>query len=82
MDTNYHFVWEKVQKRDIVVQYIPTEEQVADILTKGLHGSVFVKHCHNLALGSSSNEITVSKHVSTTVHIDDTNPATHQMVIL
>lgn len=82
MDTDYYFVQEKVQKWDIVVQYIPTKEQVANILTKGLHNLVFVKHCHNLALGFSSNEILVSKHVSTTVYIDDTNPTTHKMVIL
>ncbi|XP_050141134.1 uncharacterized mitochondrial protein AtMg00810-like [Malus sylvestris] len=54
LDTDYHFVREKVQKGDLRVQYISTEEQVADVLTKGLHSPVFVKQCHNLSLGSQS----------------------------
>ncbi|XP_050147277.1 secreted RxLR effector protein 161-like [Malus sylvestris] len=49
---DYHFVREKVQKGDMRVQYLPTKEQVADVLTKGLHSPIFVKHCHNLSLGS------------------------------
>ena len=52
LDTDYHFVREKVQTNDLRVQYIPIEEQVADVLTKGLHSPIFVKHCHNLSLGS------------------------------
>ncbi|KAB2608352.1 hypothetical protein D8674_011520 [Pyrus ussuriensis x Pyrus communis] len=50
LDTDYHFVREKVQRGDLLVQYIPTEEQVADVFTKGLHSPVFVKHCRQLAL--------------------------------
>ncbi|KAI5335957.1 hypothetical protein L3X38_026091 [Prunus dulcis] len=30
LDIDYHFVREKVQKKDLLVQYVPTEEQVAD----------------------------------------------------
>jgi hypothetical protein len=32
---NYHFVREKVAKKDIILQYIPTSLQPADIFTKG-----------------------------------------------
>jgi len=32
---NYHFVREKVAKKDIIPQYIPTSLQPADIFTKG-----------------------------------------------
>ncbi|CAN6724366.1 unnamed protein product [Malus baccata var. baccata] len=52
LDTDYYFVLENVQNGDLLVQYIPTEEQVADVFTKGLHSPVFNKHCHNLGLGS------------------------------
>ncbi|KAM2392834.1 hypothetical protein ACFX1X_036261 [Malus domestica] len=52
LDTDFHFVREKVQQNDILVQYVPTEEQTTDILTKGLHIPVFFKHCCNLRLGS------------------------------
>ena len=54
LDTNYHFVRERVQKEDLEVLYIPTEEQTADVLTKGLHSPLFLKHCYNLKLGNPS----------------------------
>ncbi|XP_028948155.1 uncharacterized mitochondrial protein AtMg00810-like [Malus domestica] len=54
LDTDYHFVRERVQRRDLEVLYIPTEEQTADILTKGLHSLSFLKHCYNLKLGNPS----------------------------
>nr|XP_017188293.2 uncharacterized protein LOC108173553 [Malus domestica] len=51
LDTDYHFVREKVQKGDRAVQYISTNEQVADVFTKGLHSPVFIHHCANLYIG-------------------------------
>ncbi|XP_048431488.1 uncharacterized mitochondrial protein AtMg00810-like [Pyrus x bretschneideri] len=54
LDTDYHFVREKVQQGDLEVSYTPTEDQSADILTKGFHGLLFVKHCYNLKLGTPS----------------------------
>ncbi|XP_048425022.1 uncharacterized mitochondrial protein AtMg00810-like [Pyrus x bretschneideri] len=56
LDTDYYFVREKVQKGDLVVQYIRTKEQVADIFTKGLHIPSFVHHCYNLNLGSPGSD--------------------------
>ncbi|KAM1202240.1 hypothetical protein ACFX2J_018216 [Malus domestica] len=50
--TNYHFVKEKVQQGDLQVQYVSTEDQTADILTKGLHSPSFLKHSFNLKLGN------------------------------
>lgn len=40
LDTNYHFIRERVQKKDLTIHYIPTESQVASILTKGLQSCV------------------------------------------
>ncbi|KAM0982243.1 hypothetical protein ACFX2A_015487 [Malus domestica] len=54
LDTDFHFVRERVQKGDLQVQYIPTEAQIADVLTKGLHSPLFVHHCSNLRLGYPS----------------------------
>ena len=51
LDIDYHFVREKVQKKDLLVQYVPTEEQVADVFTKGLHSPIFSRHCSHLRLG-------------------------------
>ncbi|KAL6291909.1 hypothetical protein ACE6H2_000051 [Prunus campanulata] len=52
LDVDFHFVRERVQRKDFLVQYIPTDDQIADVLTKGLHSPVFVKHCTNLSLGT------------------------------
>ncbi|TQE05979.1 hypothetical protein C1H46_008403 [Malus baccata] len=54
LDTDYHFVRERVQRGDLEVVYVPTDDQAADILTKGLHSPAFVKHCYNLQLGNPS----------------------------
>ena len=32
----YHFIWDMVQKGVVKLKYVPTEEQVADVLTKHL----------------------------------------------
>ncbi|BBH07344.1 hypothetical protein Prudu_019255 [Prunus dulcis] len=57
LDVDFHFIRERVQSKDLIVQYVPTDEQVADILTKGLHSPIFLKHCSNLSLGSSPAEL-------------------------
>jgi len=36
-----HFIIEKLEKGIINIEYIPTGQQVADILTKGLPGPTF-----------------------------------------
>ncbi|KAB2594907.1 hypothetical protein D8674_030357 [Pyrus ussuriensis x Pyrus communis] len=54
LDTDYHFVREKVQRGDLMVHYIPTDDQVANVFTKGLHSPIFHKHCRSLGLGISS----------------------------
>ena len=32
----YHFIWDMVQKGAVMIKYVPTEEQVAYVLTKPL----------------------------------------------
>ncbi|KAM2910150.1 hypothetical protein FF1_003050 [Malus domestica] len=44
LDTNFHFMRERVQQGDLEVVYIPTEDQTADVLTKGLHSPAFLRH--------------------------------------
>lgn len=36
IDIRYHFIRERVANNEIKVKYIPTEDQLADLLTKGL----------------------------------------------
>ena len=36
IEIKYHFIWDMLQKGDVKIKYVPTEEQVADVLTKPL----------------------------------------------
>ena len=54
LDTDYHFVRERVHKGDLLVEYIATTYQLTDVLTKGLHGPDFLHHCFNLKLAYPS----------------------------
>jgi hypothetical protein len=50
IDIQYHFVREKIQEGIISLNYIPTKEQLANILTKGLNPSLFKVNFDNLQL--------------------------------
>ena len=50
IDVRHHFLRELVAKGDIVVKYVPSLEQHADILTKALARELFEKH-RNFVLG-------------------------------
>lgn len=41
IDVQFHFIREKQEDGTIDVQYIPTDQQLADIFTKPLHGPLF-----------------------------------------
>jgi hypothetical protein len=42
IEVDYHFVREKVLNRDIIIKFISTQDQVADIFTKGLSSARFL----------------------------------------
>ena len=44
IDVRFHFVRELVSSGIIAVEYVPTNEQRADILTKALVGPIFREH--------------------------------------
>lgn len=43
IDVKFHFVRERVASKEVVLEYIDTKDQLADILTKALDGSTFTK---------------------------------------
>jgi transposase InsO family protein len=51
IDIQYHYVREKVQDGILNLQYCPTAEMTADILTKGLDRQLFDRHRAGLGLG-------------------------------
>ena len=46
----YHFIRELIANGYFELKYIRTEDQLADIITKGLNQKLFVKHRENLNL--------------------------------
>ncbi|XP_068329911.1 uncharacterized protein [Pyrus communis] len=57
IEIDVQLVREKVAKNKLMVQFVSSKEQFADILTKGLSAPLFCIHCTNLMLGSSKHEI-------------------------
>ena len=41
IDIRYFFLKERIDNGDICVKYLPTEDMIADILTKPLQGAMF-----------------------------------------
>ena len=44
VEIKYHFIREKAKKNDIEIFYMPSEELMADTLTKALLAEVFARH--------------------------------------
>lgn len=44
IDVRHHFVREKYENHEIEVFYLPSKEQIADIMTKALPKNLFFKH--------------------------------------
>jgi len=52
IDIDYHYVRDKVAQGDLVVQYVPSHLQLADMFTKGLSSSRFCFLRDNLSVMS------------------------------
>ena len=44
INVRFHFIRELTRSKTILVEYVPTKEQCADILTKALTGAIFKEH--------------------------------------
>ena len=50
IDLRHHYIRALVAEKIVELKYIPSSEQVADMLTKGLGYAIFKTHCDNLGL--------------------------------
>lgn len=55
VDVKYMFVRNEIKEGRIMLEYVPTAEQLADAMTKGLPVGIFLKHRGNLGLMDSVN---------------------------
>lgn len=58
IDVKYHFVTDLVKRKIIEIQYCPTDEMIADMMTKPLESVKLKKHregCQLVKFGSSIN---------------------------
>lgn len=53
VDVKFHFIRESIANGEFKLEYIPTGEQTADIMTKGLNRGIFERH--RLGLGICAN---------------------------
>lgn len=53
-DVKFHFIKDCLKQREFEIQYIPTTDQLADLLTKGLLSSSFRKLCGGIGISSRS----------------------------
>ena len=54
IDIKYHFLYCKIKEEEIKLEYVPTGEQVADTLTKGLNHEKHFKFAKEMAVGCST----------------------------
>ena len=59
IDVRYHFVCERLARGDIRIDYVSTEEQVADIFTKALSRELFKKFRARLVVSRSSLQFSI-----------------------
>ena len=57
IEVDVHFIRERVAKKLLQVNFVSSNEQFADILTRGLATPLFKTHCYNLRLSKPHSEI-------------------------
>jgi len=56
IDIRHHFIRKKIQQKEIIIQMILSEENVADVLTKSLVREIYEKMWEMLSVRSSSSD--------------------------
>jgi KUP system potassium uptake protein len=58
IDIRYHFIREAIQERNISLEYCPTEDMLADLLTKPIPKARFKKLRDEMGMGYSAPQPT------------------------
>ena len=57
IEVDFHFIQERVLSKDLVVKFISTTDQLADIFTKSLPTQHFIDLCRNLMVSLKHHSI-------------------------
>ena len=60
MDVCHHFIKERIARGELTVEYIPTDEMIADIFTKALPRPQFEKHRNKLGVWNVNVNVNVN----------------------
>jgi hypothetical protein len=55
IEIKYHYIRDMVQRKAILVKYLPTDEQVVDVLTKPLTKTKFKYFCDRLDVAENAS---------------------------
>ena len=62
----YFFIWDRVQNKEVKIQYCPTEQMIADYFSKPLQGKIFHQF-RDLILGINPDDYEIYKQQFTTI---------------
>jgi hypothetical protein len=57
IEVDFHFIRERVLRKDLVVKFVSTTDQLADIFTKSLPTQRFIDLCRNLTVSLNHHSI-------------------------
>jgi hypothetical protein len=75
IEVDYHFIREKVLNQDVIIKFISTDDQIADVFTKGLGSTCFLSLWVKLMMIPSP--ISLRGAVRENIAVDSGNPPTH-----
>ena len=57
IEVDFHFIRERVLRKDLVVKFVSTTDQLADIFTKSLPTQSLIDLCRNLTVSLNHHSI-------------------------
>ena len=78
IDIQYFYIKEKVDSKDVIVEYCPTKHMQADFFTKPLHGNLF-KWLWSLIMGFDPSSLYYSDHRSVLQDEKQSNTPKHDI---
>lgn len=73
IEVRHHFIHEKIESREIKLEFVSIVDQVADILTKALGRIVFERLREKIGLVKLDPSVTTHNTQDNPLHLEDTH---------